>query len=122
MSEYEISDLILSAVNGGTSVIAGIITVISGYLITAWLVGSKLTRAQVTFINLLFLAFTPAMIWGWMGRYLVALKLQHQPHALNPDAIGGVSPYIIGLTTTIFLLAVLGSLKFMWDIRHPNSR
>jgi hypothetical protein len=122
MTEYELFDLMLTAVDGGTAVIGIILTVVSGYLIVAWLVGGKLTTAQVMMVNLLFLCTAPMMVWGWLGRYLAALDLQNQLLVLAPQTTERINMYvIIGFPIILFIL-ILGSLKFMWDIRHPKIK
>ena len=122
MTEYELFDLMLTAVDGGTAVIGIILTVVSGYLIVAWLVGDKLTTAQVLMVNLLFLCTAPMMVWGWLGRYLAALDLQNQLLVLAPQTTERINMYvIIGFPIILFIL-ILGSLKFMWDIRHPKIK
>jgi len=120
MTEYELIDLIFSAVNGAATANVLIFTIISAYLVTAWLVGDKLTTAQVTMMNLLYLCTAPMMIWGWLGRYLAALELQNALQLVNPDAPNGISIYVIVGVPTVYSLLILGSLKFMWDVRHPK--
>ena len=121
MTEYELIDLIFSAVNGAATVNVFIFTIISAYLVMAWLVGDKLTTAQVTMMNLLYLCTAPMMIWGWLGRYLAALELQNALLMLNPEVPSGISLYVIIGTPTVWSLLILGSVKFMWDIRHPKK-
>jgi hypothetical protein len=121
MTEYELMDLMLTAVDGGTAVIGTILTVVSGYLIVAWLIGDKLTTAQMTMVNLLLICTAPIMIWGWLGRYLVALDLQDQLLVLAPQTTERVSMYVIIVFPIILSILILGSLKFMWDIRHPKK-
>ncbi len=121
MTEYELIDLIFSAVNGAATVNVFIFTIISAYLVMAWLVGDRLTTAQVTMMNLLYLCTAPMMIWGWLGRYLAALELQNALLMLNPEVPSGISLYVIIGTPTVWCLLILGSVKFMWDIRHPKK-
>lgn len=121
MTEYELIDLIFSAVNGAATVNVFIFTIISAYLVMAWLVGDKLTTAQVTMMNLLYLCTAPMMIWGWLGRYLAALELQNALLMLNPEVPSGISLYVIIGTPTVWSLLILGSVMFMWDIRHPKK-
>jgi len=121
VTEYELIDLIFSAVNGAATVNVFIFTIISAYLVMAWLVGDKLTTAQVTMMNLLYLCTAPMMIWGWLGRYLAALELQNALLMLNPEVPSGISLYVIIGAPTVWSLLILGSGKFMWDIRHPKK-
>ena len=121
MTEYELLDVTFSAVNSATNSWGMIFSVICGYLVVAWLIGEKLTRAQVTLVNLLFLCSAPMLIWGWLGRYLIALDFQNRLLELNPQAVERVSIYVITGMPIILSILVLGSLKFMWDVRHPKT-
>ena len=121
MTEYEVYDLMLTAVDGGSTVIGLILSLVSAYLVVAWLVGDKLTTAQVMLVNLLFLCTAPMMVWGWLGRFLAALDLQKQLLVLAPQTTERISIYVVMGFPMILFILILGSLKFMWDIRHPKG-
>jgi len=121
MTRYEIGDLITNLINGGTPVLALLITVISAYLVVAWSVGQKLTKSQVSFVNSVFLVFSPLLIFGWARRYQIALRLQEQLLSIDPGTIGGISQNLIAVVSVVFFILVLGSMKFMWDVRHPKK-
>jgi hypothetical protein len=122
MTAYELTDLMFSATNGATAVNGLIFTIISGYLIVAWTIGEKLTRSQVTMVNLLFLSSAPMMEWGWLGRYLVALDLQNRLIELEPQTAERVSMYVISGHPFVTSILIIASMKFMWDIRHPKTK
>ncbi len=69
MTLYEVGDLINST---SSNIIAGqavFLTVITGYLIVAYTVGSSLTKYQVGFINLAFLVATLSGFLGMFANY-----------------------------------------------------
>ena len=121
MTEYEILDLITNLSNVATSVLAVVMTTISAYLVVAWLVGEKLTGAQVTLVNLVFLAFAPMMIFTWANIFVGTLRLQERLHLINPETLIGLSAGGIAAVSITLLVLVLGSIKFMWDVRHPKT-
>jgi predicted anti-sigma-YlaC factor YlaD len=121
VTEYELADLMMSAVNGGTAVIGIFFTILSGYLIAAWLIGEKLTRTQVIMVNILYLSSATMMIWAWIARFLAALHFQNQLLVLNPQSTESVTIYIITGFSSILFILILVSLKFMWDVRHPKT-
>jgi hypothetical protein len=97
------------------------LSVISGYLIVAYLVGDKLTRSQITIISTLFvvmssLAAYAITVWLMRGAYFV----------IQQRAIDSTLPGFAHFTFPVLLGALLGGgvfacLKFMWDIRHPKT-
>ena len=125
MTEYEIRDLFASTVSGSSEILSILISVISAYLIVSWLVGAKLTRPQVVWVNLLFITFSSMIVLRWTTGYRVAMYLQQDFIQLNPDITAGliveITPELIAGLTCIYAAAILGSLKFMWDIRHPKT-
>jgi len=102
-----------------------LISVISAYLIVSWLVGAKLTRPQVVWVNLLFITFSSMIVLRWIAGYRAAMYLQQEFIQLNPDITAGliveITPEIIAGLACIYAAAILGSLKFMWDVRHPKT-
>ena len=121
MTEYEIRDLMESVLSGSTSVVALVISVISAYLLVSWVVGSRLTRPQVIWINLLFITFSSMMIFRLVTGYRVAMHLQQNMLQLNAFIGTRITPEIIAGISCIFAASVFGSLKFMWDVRHPKT-
>jgi hypothetical protein len=121
MTEYEIRDLIINMANVATSILVVVMTIISAYLVVAWLVGEKLTRAQVTLVNLVFLAFAPMMLFTWAGIFVGTLRLQEKLHLINPETLIGLSSGGIAAVSITLLVLILGSIKFMWDVRHTKT-
>lgn len=102
-----------------------LISVISAYLVVSWLVGSKLNRGQVIWINLLFVTFSLMTAFRWVTGYRIAMQLQNDLLKVNPGLADVIiqrkTPEMIAGIACIYLAAILGSLKFMWDVRHPKK-
>ena len=121
MTEYELADLMGSVSGDSLVFIPLVISLVSGYLVVAWLIGSKLTKSQLYLINSLFLGMNLLLGSAWVTRVQVALSYQSELLELNPERAGLVGPWLI---PAVFILAISGitaCLKFMWDVRHPRT-
>jgi hypothetical protein len=116
MTEYELADAAGTFFDIGISSLMGYFSVFTAYLITAYLVGSKLKKQQVLVITGLFLVMQFFLIWGAAGFFWQARIYMDQ---IRPAALGNLKPHHVAL----FLLStgVLAGLKFMWDVRHPKT-
>jgi hypothetical protein len=119
MSEAELVQHYWSSVENGLSALALYISVFTGYLLMAYLVGSRLTSVQCTIATGAFLVFTGYNIWGniafWNSAYVVAKELKDvRPELLLID----LNPAYIA--AALLSIGVIGALKFMWDVRHPK--
>jgi len=100
-----------------------LITVISGYLVVAYIAGAKMTRDQVMLISTLYVLMSSFIIWACREMSLRAAVLEDAGYALTNGPVaelyarGDVATAII----SAFSLALIASLKFMWDVRHPKT-
>jgi len=122
LTEYEIADLAATWQSTTTPTSALVITILSGYLIVAWLVGNKLTRAQVVLVNTLFVFFQFSMIAGWAMRWALSYKYSMELYSIDPgfyEAPASIPLIIFGAAMAV---SVIACLKFMWDVRHPKKK
>ncbi len=122
MTEAEVWELILIS-QGNTSAVFGIyLSIVSGYLVIAYLAGAKLSGSQVLTINALFL--TGGSI-GILGTYAflsrAAFLLQFTSEKYTSPA-STLIPVLPPLWSVILSLVLIASLKFMWDVRHPKIK
>ena len=112
------------AMSNSIAFFMGFVTVVSAYLVVAYVVGRELLRSQVIVINLLFVATSLLTVFGnavtarnaIQANYLGALHVEE----LTPLPESLI--YLVPLALTfIDLCLILASLKFMWDIRNPQS-
>ena len=91
------------------------VTVSSGYLLVAYLVGKDLTRLQAVIITVLYAVFTAFNTIAVVSYFQTAVYFGHAYGA-------GLAPrwpiYGLGL---LLGLGILACLKFMWDVRHPKT-
>ena len=121
MSEAEILENYWAAQQAGIAVLTLCVTVFSGYLLVCYLIGAKLSTSQAGFISVAFTAVSVVFLWGiavYFSEGYSAGQLVKESHPsitmLNVNPAG----------TFVFtgIAAIIGALKFMWDIRHPTSQ
>lgn len=112
------------ALSNSIAFFMGFITVISAYLVVAYVVGKELLRSQVIMINLLFVAVAGMTCFG----NVVTARNAIQAHYLGSLHVKEMTPlpeFLIYLVPVFILFLdvciVLVSLKFMRDIRHPKA-
>jgi hypothetical protein len=119
MTEYELT-AILHAVLGNVIAVQGLFfSAITAYLIVAYLVGAKLSRAQVSIVTVVFSLFCFLLLGsitrlsGEIGSY--RQQIQSIDSGLNEFASPGPGAFAV---LAIFALAYLMSLIFMAQIRR----
>ena len=124
MTEYELLDVV-AAMNGNTITATGVyFSVLTAYLLVAYVAGIKLTKFQVAFINTVFLFYNivAAANMATMTRTTIALsqrllEMSGEPPAVSEDtAIAIISVFIL-----MRIMLVLGAIVFMWQVRHPSN-
>ncbi len=100
------------------------LTVVSGYLVVAYLVGAQLDRSQAVFISCVFVMFASYALWG-VAEYWTSAEEARQA-LLELDALEKVALNHLGVNAAVLavpmlLLGIVGSLVFMWDVRRKTS-
>jgi hypothetical protein len=122
MSQYEVLDLAQSALSNSTASYAIFLSIVSGYLITAYLVGADLTRAQVRLLTTLFLIVTAVATWSMSGFLYWADQYSMMARGEGvARTIVSTQPFLPIVVATINILTVAGCLFFMWNIRHRSE-
>jgi len=121
MTEYELQELAFTAGGLGINFSALLITLISSYLVVAYVVGNDLTRPQVTLVNVLFLFTSSLFLYGSVSSFVKQLSIVEKLRILNPEDYFPSTPLVVIAVTGIFLLIILASLHFMWSVRHPGG-
>jgi hypothetical protein len=105
------------------TLLALFITIISGYLVVAYIAGDKLTKPQVTLINIIYIAMGGFVGWGCREMSLRASAFEDAAYKMASGPVGDLISRGEVATAIIssFGLAYLASLKFMWDIRHSKT-
>jgi drug/metabolite transporter superfamily protein YnfA len=113
------------AFSTGVANLAVLITLMSGYLVVAYLVGKRLTRTQILVTNALYLMSAFTIIAGGfqasldlqIARKEMALQIPQLDLFSYAEQSIHVWPSIIAIVNSCLVVA---SLIFMWQVR--NSR
>ena len=120
MVEAELLEISNMAWGNSIALVGLVITLISGYLIAAYIAGANMTHSQSVIINILYVGFAVFLILSFFAFAQSALEMDAIAYEMSTQrSIGprGELAYAVG----IFMgFCVLASLKFMWDIRHPQ--
>ena len=119
MTEYEIADIAASVLANFLTSLTVFLSIVSAYVISAFVAGQRLSKIQLSIVNLCFLV--SAEILG----YLVISLFRRffglvQSIELERGLIGEVD-----FTWPLFallLIIVLGSLIFMWSVRSEDTK
>ena len=103
---------------------AMILTMASGYVIAAYLVGSKLTRMQVGLINLVFVPAMLFFIFLFHGFILDGAIDRGRASKMVPDLATMPESWwqpFAALAALVSIGALIICLKFMRDVRRPSQ-
>jgi hypothetical protein len=105
------------------TMLALLITIISGYMVVAWVAGEKMTRQQVVLVNSIYLLMCSFTLWGCREMSLRAGTFEQEAYNLASGQLGELVSRgeVATAMITAFGLAMAASLKFMWDVRHPKE-
>ena len=122
MTPYEYADLAQSNFGNAISNFAVMLSIVSGYLITAYLIGAKLTRSQITILTTMFLFVMGFLAWSmsayaYWGSFFAELGRNEATGAnlFRPSA------WTIGAIALLNLFTTAMCLLFMWNVRHSKE-
>lgn len=121
MSQYELADTIQSLVGNSIALFVAFVSIVSAYAIVAYLAGVKLHRSQIILVNSVYLLVTVFLIFSQYGLLEIINELSGRLVGLDPEwpAVGASwTPTAMAMLWTTI---VIGSLKFMWDIRSKQK-
>ena len=120
MTEAELLQHFWSAIENGISFTLMYISVFTGYLLMAYLVGARLTSLQCSIATGAFIVFSGWCTWGSTALlnagWVTAIELRKTRPELTPI---DVNPALV--LFVVLMIGIVGALKFMWDIRHPKK-
>jgi hypothetical protein len=95
------------------------ITILTGYLLIAFFIGARLTRFQVIFATAVYsvMYLSTALSLSQSQTVLVHLAATLRDSGSEIPVISAANPVVSYITTG---LLYLGSIYFMWNVRHPK--
>lgn len=99
-----------------------LITLISGYLVVAFVAGEKMTSAQVSIVSSVYLLMILFVLYGTAAFVGKAHGFEEIAYSMAGEQLSSFVPRgdIALSIVVVFGIAILASLKFMWDVRHPR--
>ena len=128
MSGAEWFEAYTNASSNGLTALAILLTLVSGYMVIAYLVGDKLTRIQVFLVNIVYIASGTSVLTSNYGSVLdsataraeAARRVEELGVIVSP--VGEAAPetfaIVVAAVNSLFLII---SLVFMWQVRHPKT-
>lgn len=120
MSESELMEISQATWGNAISIIAIYITVLSGYLIAAYIAGAAMSSNQIRIINTLYIGLSIFLLAGSLGFALNAAELNSLAYAMTTQRKIVPTPYLAYVIVFFLAFSHLASLKFMKDIRRGN--
>ena len=120
MSEYEMMDSITSLMQLYLAQFLAFITILSAYLIAAFISGNVLSHQQFIIFTVLFLFSAGLVVLAMWG---AASRIAHMADVLRvafPDHPIIFTDSYRNALTGMCTLGILASLKFMWDTRSQE--
>jgi hypothetical protein len=120
MSEAEILENYWASQEAGLAALTLSVTVFSGYILACYLIGAKLTKSQAGFISTAFTVISIVFLWAvavYFSEGHSAAQLLKESH----PSIVMLNANPTGVFVFTGIAAIIGALKFMWDIRHPKT-
>jgi small-conductance mechanosensitive channel len=128
MTEYELIDALNSTAANAWIVSQYGLSIVTGYLLVAYFIGSKLTKFQVYFVSIVFFIMHSLIIVSLMGiseRFqLLNIKLSQMGSDLSvasPISVASDGAAIPWPAYVTGILVALGCFYFMWSVRHPKT-
>ena len=124
MTEYDMTDVIMSRFGHMTDQASLYFALVSGYLVTAYFLGSRLTRLQVSVVNVLFCLWTAGILGGYINTVSDTIQLETAIREIGVSPVAGKvsdSTFASYSFAIVQLFGVFASLVFMWSVRHPRK-
>ena len=121
MTEYELVDNAITYFTAALTAFGMYITVLSGYVIAAFVAGERLIRAQVWVVNVFFFCtasvFTLATVTCYARTHEYAKRLLE----LDPTRTSRFNEYAASGVGALQILGIAACLYFLWSVRHPKT-
>jgi hypothetical protein len=126
MTEYELTSLAYAATEALQTEETTFLTILFGYLMAAHFLGARLPKTQLIVFNSMYLVTILGLIFNmwlqWEGVYnwmnSATAVASNQTIVIEGAASGEAHIYS---AICIYILLVLASLWFMWNVRRAKS-
>ena len=123
MTEYQVLELTYSLIDSMATVFAVYLTVLTGYLVVAYLIGRELVTPQVFIINSLFISIASVQIYSVYSYALEVaslLEIKEKLSTLTPFQQAMSQSFTVYMTALLMLFGVIAALYFFINIRRDK--
>jgi hypothetical protein len=126
MTEYELTSLAYAATEALQAEETTFLSILFGYLIAAHFLGARIPKAQLFVFNSMYLVTIFGLIFNmwvqWEGiyRWINSATAISSSQAIVIEGAASGEAHIF-IATCIYILLVLASLWFMWNVRRAKS-
>jgi hypothetical protein len=96
-------------------------TALTAYVIASYMAGARLTSSQALFVSIGFVILTTLATIGVLGTGSNLVQFAREIEAMNPSRSFMATTPVINASVALLAGGIIGSLKFMWDIRHTKT-
>lgn len=121
MTEYQYADMIATYSSNAGAFFAMYITVLSGYLIAAFMAGQKLNWLQITILNIGFIITILVLTWGTYGAGMTQVYYTNLLLELDASAPQANRPWVMKTILSLMGGGTAAALFFMWNVRHTKN-
>ena len=118
MTEYEVADIAASVLANFLTSLTVFLSIVSAYVISAFVAGQRLTKIQLCIVNMCFLVAV-----GILGYLVVSLFRRFfglvQSIEVERGLVGEVD--FTWPLSALLVAIVVGSLIFMWNVRSEDG-
>jgi hypothetical protein len=121
MTEAELIEAITSYMSMGQGSVTTLLTLLSAYLIVAYLAGEKLTRPQIVVVNVIYTLVMIGSSAGAYGSFSRAAHYAAELKAIQPDDVIFLSQFNAVSSLILYISCLCASLWFMWNVRRRKT-
>ena len=121
MTEAELVSAAQASWANVIALIAIMLSILSAYLVVAYMAGNKMTHSQAVIVSSLFVLVSIFLLWGSFVLVQRAIEMATLAIDMSTQRTLGPTPNVARAIVIIFGICSLASLKFMWDVRHPKT-
>ena len=121
MTEFEYAELIATYSSNAGTFFTTYLTVLSGYLITAFVAGQRLNMVQVSILNAGYVVAVLVLIWGTYGAGMVQVYYTNMLLEIAPNSAQAGKSLVFTVLGALMFCGMLASLLFMWNSRRSSE-
>ena len=120
MSEAELMEFGSSAWSNTIALTALFVTILSGYIVTAFVAGNRLSASQLIIINGTSIILSGLFVSSIYAFSRAALEAEMLAFEMSVQRQMAPIPELICALLILYVVLVFASLKFMWDVRKSK--